>query len=101
MSFVIKYLKMFFGFLDQIVYDLISKVYDLLMEIANINLFDNEIFSIFAERIYALLGLFMLFKVSFSLIKYIVNPDEFNDKSKGGKKIVMNILIVCWITAFT
>lgn len=94
MSFVIKYLKMFFGFLDQIVYDLISKVYDLLMEIANINLFDNEIFSIFAERIYALLGLFMLFKVSFSLIKYIVNPDEFNDKSKGGKKIVMNILIV-------
>jgi len=82
------------GMIDGVVYYLIELIYGLLMDIARATPFDNEIFSMFAERIYALLGLFMLFKVSFSLIKYIVNPDEFNDKVKGGKKLVMNILIV-------
>lgn len=82
------------GMIDGVVYYLIELIYGLLLEIARAKPFSNEIFSTFAERIYALLGLFMLFKVSFSLIKYIVNPDEFNDKVKGGKKMVMNILIV-------
>ena len=82
------------GMIDKVVYGLIELIYNLLMDIASATPFDNEIFSMFAERVYALLGLFMLFKVSFSLIKYIVNPDEFNDKVKGGKKMVMNILIV-------
>lgn len=82
------------GMIDGVVYYLIELIYGLLMDIARATPFDNEIFSTFADRIYALLGLFMLFKVSFSLIKYIVNPDEFNDKVKGGKKLVMNILIV-------
>ena len=81
------------GMIDAVVYNLISLVYDLLLDIAGATPFDNEIFGTFADRIYALLGLFMLFKVSFSLIKYIVNPDEFSDKVKGGKKLVMNIII--------
>ncbi len=82
------------GMIDGVVYYLIEVIYGLLMDIASATPFNNEIFSTFAERIYALLGLFMLFKVSFSLIKYIVNPDEFSDKAKGGKKMVTNILIV-------
>lgn len=82
------------GMIDSVVFQLIESTYNLLMDIARATPFENEIFSTFASRIYALLGLFMLFKVSFSLIKYIVNPDEFNDKVKGGKKMVMNILIV-------
>ena len=82
------------GMIDGVVYYLIEVIYGLLMDIASATPFNNEIFSTFAERIYALLGLFMLFKVSFSLIKYIVNPDEFNDKAKGGKKMVTNILVV-------
>lgn len=82
------------GMIDGVVYYLIEVIYGLLMDIASATPFNNEIFSTFAERIYALLGLFMLFKVSFSLIKYIVNPDEFSDKTKGGKKMVTNILIV-------
>lgn len=82
------------GMIDAVVYDLVGRIYNLLIGIANANLFSEEIFETFADRVYALLGLFMLFKVSFSLIKYIVNPDDFNDKAKGGKKMIMNILVV-------
>ena len=40
------------------------------------------------------MGLFMLFKVSFSLLNYIVDPDSFSDKSKGATTIAKNIIIV-------
>lgn len=86
------------GMIDSVVYDLVSWMYGLLMQITSFRMFTNENFADFAERIYVLLGLFMLFKVSFSLIKYIVNPDDFNDKVKGGKKLVINILVVLVMT---
>lgn len=82
------------GMIDAVIYDLVGRIYNLLMDIARATPFNAEIFETFADRVYALLGLFMLFKVSFSLIKYIVNPDDFNDKAKGGKKMIMNILVV-------
>ncbi|MCI9233271.1 MAG: hypothetical protein HFH08_01585 [Bacilli bacterium] len=89
------------GMIDEVVYYLIEVIYGLLMDIARATPFNNEIFSDFANRIYVLLGLFMVFKVAFSLIKYIVNPDEFNDKVKGGKKLVINILVVLVLIVVT
>ena len=35
----------------------------------------------------------MLFKLSFSLITYVVNPDDFSDKSKGFGKLIQNAVI--------
>lgn len=82
------------GMIDSVVYDLAGWIYGLLIDIARATPFSETVFSDFAGRIYALLGLFMIFKVCFSLIKYIVNPDEFNDKAKGGKKMIWNVLMV-------
>lgn len=81
-------------FIDSAIYTLVAWAYELLMKIAGTNFFGDSMYEQFNHRIYMLLGLFMLFKLSFSLIKYIINPDEFNDKSKGGKKIILNVLIV-------
>lgn len=84
----------FFGVIDSAIYGIVSWAYELLIKIASLNLFEPAAYDQFNRRIYTLLGLFMLFKISFSLIKYIINPDEFNDKSKGGKRIILNVLIV-------
>lgn len=94
MDILKRFLVGFLGLIDSAVYMFIEWIYGLLLDIAEAKPFSNDLFAAFADRIYALLGLFMLFKVSFSLIKYIVNPDDFNDKVKGGKKLVMNILVV-------
>lgn len=97
-------LNMFFTFLDRIVYGLISTLYELLIYLANLDLFgmstvttattpDQNIIVNFSSRVYALLGIFMLFKISFSILQYMVNPDEFSDKGKGFGKLVTNVLI--------
>lgn len=80
-------------FIDSIVYSLISKVYELFMAIANTNIFGDGTINEFANRVYALLAIFMLFRLSFSVLTYIINPDNINDKSAGGGKLIGNILI--------
>ncbi len=80
-------------FLDGIVYKLIGWAYELLIDIANTSIFTEDVIDFFASKVYSLLGIFMLFKVSFSIMTYIVNPDEFSDKNKGFGKVVSNIVI--------
>ena len=98
--------NMFFTWIDRAVYSLISIFYQLFLYLANLDLFGmstlddatsipnaaNNIIVNFSSRIYALLGIFMLFKVSFSILQYMVNPDDFSDKSKGFGKMITNIL---------
>ena len=82
----------FFSFLDVIVYGLMGDAYNLVEEIAHYKVFENV--SFFTEKIYAVLSIFMLFKVSFSFINYLVNPDSFTDKEKGIQNIIKNIIIM-------
>lgn len=88
-------------FIDRVIYSFIPYVYNLLMEIAGTTIFSEDIISKFSSRIYGLLGIFMLFKVSFSLLNYIVNPDDFTDKNKGFSKIISNILITLVLLVVT
>jgi len=92
-DWIVDILRLFFFFLDTIIYPLISVAYNLLMNIANTTVFTEDIIDLFASKVYALLGIFMLFKVSFSILTYIVNPDDFADKSKGFGKMISNIVI--------
>lgn len=82
----------FFSFLDSIIYGLMGDAYNLVEEIAHYKIFENVDFLV--DKIYAILSIFMLFKVSFSFINYIVNPDSFTDKEKGVQKIITNIVIM-------
>lgn len=100
-NWFIDLLRTIFIFLDGIIYPLIGTVYDLLMSIANTNIFTEDIIDLFAEKVYALLGIFMLFKVSFSILTYIVNPDQFSDKSKGFSKMISNIVITLILLVIT
>lgn len=106
MSFFVKILRTLFSFIDKAIYSLISLFYELLMYLANLDLFgmstidvsntslsaDNPILK-FSNRIYALLGIFMLFRISFSILQYMINPDDFSDKGKGFGKLITNVLV--------
>lgn len=101
MQIFIKGIRSIFAWLDIIVYGAIEIIYNLFMEIAQTNIFSSRINEKFGMRIYALLGIIMLFKLSFSLINYMINPSQMNDKSKGGGKLVTNILIVLLLIVTT
>ena len=79
--------------LDKLFYSFVPTIYDLLIDIANTTIFTEEIFDTFASKVYGLLGIFMLFKVSFSILTYIVDPYAFLDKSKGFSKLISNVII--------
>lgn len=90
---VIKLFKHFFFTLDSVLFNFIPAIYNLLMSISRTTIFSQAQIHEFATRIQMLLGIFMLFKVSFSLIMYVVNPDDFSDKSKGIGKLAQNTVI--------
>ena len=84
--------KMFFA-LDKIIYGLIDDVYGLLLQLTRTSIFDQDVIHSFAIRVYALVGIFMLFKVSISLLTYLINPDEFASKEKGFGIIIKNFIL--------
>ena len=97
----VEWIARFLSFwLDKILYTFISTIYNLLTDIAQTSIFTDDIFSIFASKVYALLGVFMLFKVSFSILTYIVDPDSFLDKSKGFSKLISNIIVTLALLIF-
>ena len=88
-----KLMRTFFFGLDKIIYNFIPTIYSLLISIARTSILTQADISKMADRIYRLLAVFMVFKVTFSLIMYVVNPDDFSDKSKGVGKLTTNIII--------
>ena len=86
-------MRQFFFNIDKIVFNFISTIYNFLLTISRTSILSQADIIDMADRIYKLLALFMIFKVTFSLIMYVVNPDDFSDKSKGISKLGVNIVI--------
>lgn len=99
MEFLWQALRQVVFLLDQAVYGLIPSAYELIFYLSNINLATNEVFVAVINRIYLFLGIFMLFKVGFSIMQYIVDPNAFSDKSKGFGKLVTNSLVAVILLA--
>ena len=89
----LKLIVSFFFSIDKIIYGFISTIYDLLITISRTTILSQSQINEFYQKVYMLLGIFMLFKVGFSLITYVVNPDDFSDKNKGIGKIGQNVII--------
>lgn len=86
--------KQIFFLLDNVVYSLIPLLYKMILYLSNVNLFkNNETLIALSNRIYILIGVFMLFKLSFSMIRYIADPNSFSDSSKGFTGLIKNVLI--------
>lgn len=81
-------------FFDNIVYTFIPKLYKLIIYLANVDLFNgNSAVKALLNRVYILVGVFMLFKLAFSILRYIVDPSAFTDQNKGFTNLVKRILI--------
>ena len=82
----------FFALFDFIVYGFIEVFFRTIFNLANFELVG--LYEIFEKRVYVILGIFMLFKVTVSLITYLVNPDKLTDKEQGMAKVVTRIITV-------
>lgn len=89
-----KSIRSFFFMLDKVIYTFTGYVFDFMMDLAKTNFFTGREFSDLIKRIYTLIGIIILFKMAFSLISIVVNPDKALD-NKGGSanQIVPRVII--------
>ena len=95
-----------FSMIAQAVFTISSKILVLIDDLSKYNFFSQGTINDFTSKVYVIIGVLMLFKLVISAVQYIVNPDMFDDKSKGlgavlKKSIIVVILLAIVPSIFT
>lgn len=92
---MLEILKAIFLFFDAAVYSLVAYAYDLFILIAQLNFNVISVwFEPIVDRLETLILVLILFKLGISFISYMLKPELFQDKSKGGTALLKNIVLV-------
>lgn len=83
----------------EIVYPGIASLYDIFKNLGT-QVYVSELKVIY-NKISLIIGIFMVFRVTFWLIESLVNPDSMSDKEKNPSKIIQKILISLVLLAIT
>ena len=76
------------------IFSIASGLFDIFFAFTRLNIMDNvENLATIVDRIELLIGLFMLFKVVFSFLTYLVSPDKMLSEGAGASSVVRNIFI--------
>jgi len=92
-SWILTQIRGLFASIIYCVYSLIEVVLQGIFDIANLKLTEGLIGDIY-KRIYVFLGIFMVFKLTISLIQYMVDPDSLMDKQKGVSKLISRTFVM-------
>lgn len=87
-------LRSFLLSLCDVVYRLIIFCFNVFEKIGNARLLENDAVNMLYEKVGLVLGIYMMFRLTFIGIQYILNPDAMNDKQKGIGKLLTKLLIV-------
>lgn len=81
------------AWLCKTIYPLIAYAYKLFYNIGVLRIIKNDKIEPIYQRITLILGLVMLFVITFQLIQYIMEPDNFTDKEKGFGKVMVRMVV--------
>lgn len=98
-NLIMQALRVIFSLIDRLLIVVINGSYSLLIKLASFSLVDTNTIKAFNQRIGLILGIFMLFSLAIQLLNYIISPDKFSDKSKGGGKMIINIVLSLFLLA--
>lgn len=86
--------------LASVVFYIMKILYQIFFTIATKSLFSNAVIDSVVGRVWALIGIIMIFKLAISLINYMVNPDEFSNEKTGFGKVIQRVLISLLLLGF-
>ena len=90
----------FLVWIDTIIYRLVGWLYQIYLAVSSARIVRNDIFELFVQRIYVVLGIAMLFFLAYSVLLLIVDPDKIsNNGGYSMSKIVFNTIISIVIIA--
>ena len=84
--------------LDAIIYQFVAVMYDIFVLLARTNIFKDDFYRNFSQRIYSVLGVIMLFVLAYALLKALVDPEQLTKGEKGISKMVptfVTSLVIC------
>lgn len=94
------FFRKIFSVFDEVVYTLVGYIYKILFNIADSTIISSDMMKAFFSRVQLILGVIMIFKISVSLMQYVINPDSFSDKKTGfGQVITRFIVMLAMLTA--
>ncbi len=78
--------------LDTLIYGLISSAFRVFMALAGARLLSSSAYTEIANKIYIVVGVLMLFVLSYAILKAIVDPDQAT-KGDLGPKMIKNVVV--------
>ena len=87
------FFRSLFIIIDSVVYGILEQIFQLIINLANFDLFSGNVLKEFSTRIYLILGLVMVFKLILSFIQMLIDPDRINDKENGVYNILKRVVI--------
>lgn len=94
-------LRTLMGRLAALIYTMIEYLYNVFIYISRAEILDNEFIQSIYQKVGMILGIFMIFKLVFSLIQSLIDPDKFADKKSGYAAIIQRSVIAIVLLGIT
>lgn len=89
------------GLLSATIYSLIEYLYNVFILISRAEILDSDFVNTIYKKVGMILGIFMLFKLIFSLVQSLLEPEKFNDDKKGYVSIIKRSVIAIVLLGIT
>ncbi len=97
-GFIMDAIRSIFSAIDWVFYSALGWVYEIFINISSVKIFSSETIIAFFGRVQLILGVFMVFKLTVSILQFIVNPDKMYDKSHGNVFVeIISRVVTCLI----
>ena len=85
-------LRSIMAFFDKLLFTVLQCVYEVFFNVSTAELFSNSTIREFYYRCQLVIGVFMLFKLSVTILEGIMDPARVTDKKSGAGKIISRII---------
>lgn len=90
---ILKSLRTLMMAICELVYNLIVFCFDVFQKLGTAQIVSDAAVNGIFNKISLILGIFMIFRLTFAAIQYIINPDLMTDKNKGAGNIIKKVII--------
>lgn len=94
-------LRTLMGNILALIYSLIEYLYTVFVYLSKAQILENEYIQEIYRKVGMILGIFMLFKLIFSLIQSLIDPNKFTDKKNGFASIIYRSVIAIVLLGVT
>lgn len=90
---IVQAIRSLMGVFAALLYNFIVDLYNVFMIIARVQILNDDYIQSIYNKVGIILGLFMVFKLSFSLIQSLVSPEKLTDKKNGYGNIIIRSVV--------